>query len=178
MGRRVSLSHAPRSTRADTRVGCVCAYASASVTPHEPPNRSQLWMLRCDRKVSMSAMSACVLLSSRQPRGGDRPADNTPSCRTELTELPIRHRVQSTGHNSALHLSLRPPQQWQGRTRLQDHPSLSVSFRISTFQLLLCACAGTCVGHNVIKPIHGRPCEPSKRFTASDQLSRHGGAES
>jgi len=75
MGRRVSLSHAPRSTRADTRVGCVCAYASASVTPHEPPNRSQLWMLRCDRKVSMSAMSACVLLSSRQPRGGDRPAD-------------------------------------------------------------------------------------------------------
>ena len=45
--------------------------------------------------------------------------------------------------------------------------ALSVSFRISTLQLLLCACAGTCVGHNVIKPIHGRPCEPSKRFTAS-----------
>ena len=53
------------STIAVTRSGCRCAYASASVTPQEPPATTQRSIARCSRRRSMSAIRCPVVLVDR-----------------------------------------------------------------------------------------------------------------
>ena len=64
----------PRSTRPSTRSGCACAYASASVEPHDPPNTSQRSMPSVSRSRSRSATRCCVVLSTSEAVGVERAA--------------------------------------------------------------------------------------------------------
>ena len=59
----------PNSTNSETRSGCVAAYASASVLPHDPPSTSHRSTPRCCRNSSMSATKWGVVLASIEVAG-------------------------------------------------------------------------------------------------------------
>src|ERR1043165_5717136 len=63
----------PRRTSSVTRSGWVCAYASESVEPQDPPNSCQRSTPRCVRSRSMSATRCQVVLASRLACGSERP---------------------------------------------------------------------------------------------------------
>jgi hypothetical protein len=63
----------PRNTSSVHRSGCFCAYASASVEPHDPPNTCHRSMWSFSRIASMSATRCHVVLSSRLALGLLRP---------------------------------------------------------------------------------------------------------
>ena len=63
----------PRRTRERTRLGCVCAYASASVDPQLPPHTIHRSTPRASRSFSMSATKCHVVLCSTDAKGVDFP---------------------------------------------------------------------------------------------------------
>lgn len=64
---------AHRRTSVLTRSGCVCAYASESVEPHEPPKTCHLSILSSSRSFSMSFTRSHVVFSSSDACGVDFP---------------------------------------------------------------------------------------------------------
>ena len=70
-GERANETH--RNTSVFTRSGCVCAYASDSVEPHEPPKTCHLSILSSSRSFSMSFTRSHVVFSSSDACGVDLP---------------------------------------------------------------------------------------------------------
>ena len=83
------------STIAATRSGCCCAYASASVTPHEPPETTQRSMPRCAAQQLDVADQMLGRVGGQVGRGavGQRPGP--PAAALVEQHRPVRGRVEA-----------------------------------------------------------------------------------